>query len=185
MEKTIYLQKIGQVDPIILKQLKKTLKWTFKKYFDTINILKNPLPLLESYYNSSRKQYKASSILIQLIDSIKNKNEYSTLGILDKDLYSKTYSFVFGVALEFNRVALISTTRLKESFYGRAENISLFELRIAKEAIHELGHTFGLKHCHKECVMQFSNSLAKVDMKPAKFCQTCSEKLKDLLENLA
>ena len=75
MEKTIYLQKIGQVDPIILKQLKKTLKWTFKKYFDTINILKNPLPLLESYYNSSRKQYKASSILIQLIDSIKNKNE--------------------------------------------------------------------------------------------------------------
>ena len=34
----------------------------------------------------------------------------------------------------------------------------MFNDRIAKEAIHELGHSFGLFHCNnKRCVMYFSN----------------------------
>jgi len=32
--------------------------------------------------------------------------------------------------------------------------------RVIKEAVHELGHAFGLTHCeNSKCVMHFSNSL--------------------------
>jgi archaemetzincin len=50
--------------------------------------------------------------------------------------------------------------------------------RTIKEAVHELGHTFGLEHCENaRCVMHFSNSLADTDWKQAKFCSQCRPKL--------
>jgi archaemetzincin len=51
---------------------------------------------------------------------------------------------------------------------------NLFLLRCEKEAVHELGHSFGLAHCETyECVMHFSNSLEQVDLKPHMFCVGC------------
>jgi archaemetzincin len=67
--------------------------------------------------------------------------------------------------------------RLRESFYNRTENDAIFEKRILREAIHELGHTFGLYHCQNYCVMQFSNSLMEADKKSIKFCNNCSKRL--------
>jgi archaemetzincin len=50
-------------------------------------------------------------------------------------------------------------------------NKSLFYQRIIKEAVHELGHAFGLKHCnYPMCVMHFSNSLPDTDIKQNSFC---------------
>jgi len=46
-----------------------------------------------------------------------------------------------------------------------------------KEAVHELGHTYGLKHCpNPACVMHFSNSLHDTDLKGWKFCPNCQRK---------
>ena len=60
----------------------------------------------------------------------------------------------------------------------------VFKDRIVKEAIHELGHAFGLIHCNnKRCVMHFSNSLHDTDFKNKRFALDCkhnlSMKLKD------
>jgi len=81
-------------------------------------------------------------------------------------------------------VALISITRLREDFYRRPDNPALVELRILKEAIHELGHTFGLKHCDNQCIMRFSNHLGETDDKPPNFCKTCSNQLKETFKNI-
>jgi len=54
----------------------------------------------------------------------------------------------------------------------------LFRERILKEAVHELGHTFGLSHCSSpSCVMFFSNSLPGTDRKKSDFCPECRRRL--------
>ena len=58
-------------------------------------------------------------------------------------------------------------------------NKNLFYDRILKEAIHELGHTFSLKHCqNKKCVMCFSNNIEEVDIKKSEFCEDCEKMYK-------
>ena len=191
MKKIIYLQKIGEVDKFTLKKLKKDLKWAFKELIDSVEILPDALPLADSDYDLLRRQYNASSILNKLKKQIYKKQYFRTLGVIDNDIFSGFLNFVFGVAKlprnqskKFSGVALISITRLRERFYRRSENKALFELRVLKEAVHELGHTFGLAHCGNDCIMHFSNCLADTDEKPAKYCQSCSEKLGQFFKNL-
>ena len=100
------------------------------------------------------------------------------LGIVDIDLYAPGLNFIFGQADMTSGVALISLCRLRQEFYGLPSDDVLFLDRAAKEAIHELGHTFGLEHCkNARCVMHFSNSLADTDLKQAIFCSKCRPKL--------
>jgi len=49
---------------------------------------------------------------------------------------------------------------------------------VATEAVHELGHAFGLQHCgNPECVMFFSNSIMDTDRKGWHLCQQCRARL--------
>lgn len=64
-----------------------------------------------------------------------------------------------------------------------AEAKELFKERLIKEALHELGHAFGLPHCdNKRCVMVFSNSIKDVDFKGAKFCEGCATVLTHIIK---
>ena len=114
-------------------------------------------------YNAKRMQYNASMLLNHLTRgaSKSRSNECSvSLWLISDDLYVLGMNFVFGVAY-YGKAAVLSTHRL--------ESLDL----INKEAIHELGHVFGLQHCTNECVMQFSNSLDEAKKKPAKLCERC------------
>lgn len=190
MKKIIYLQRIGDVDPRILIVLQKNLKWFFKKNNIKINILPDKLPLLESEYGLRQpyqRQYDALKVKKRLIKHVNNKNYYRILGVMDADIFSRFLNFVFGIAdmpkNKFFGSALISVTRLREKFYRRSENLAQFELRVLKEAIHELGHTFGLEHCENLCVMRYSNSLDDTDKKPPNYCEACLKKLNDFLDD--
>jgi len=187
MKKIIHLQRIGDIDPSLLIVLQKNLKWFFKNNNVKINILPEKLPLLESEYESNQRQYDALKVKKRLIKHVNNKNYYRILGVMDVDIFSRFLNFVFGVAdMPKNKSfggALISVTRLREKFYRRSENLAQFELRVLKEAIHELGHTFGLEHCENLCVMRYSNSLDDTDKKPPNYCEACLNKLNDILDD--
>ena len=69
------------------------------------------------------------------------------------------------------KICAIYLPRLRQEFYGLKPDKSYFCQRLAKEAVHELGHAFGLKHCENiKCVMHFSNSLSDTDIKRSHLC---------------
>ncbi|MGB9842483.1 MAG: matrixin family metalloprotease, partial [Candidatus Bathyarchaeales archaeon] len=79
-----------------------------------------------------------------------------------------------GEALCPGKAAIISLWRLKPEFYGDTPDMTLFSARVLKEAVHELGHTLGLRHCSRgSCVMYFSNSIIDTDRKQSLFCDQC------------
>ena len=87
-------------------------------------------------------------------------------------------NFVFGEADPENGRAVISLKRLYPSFYGQSDNEKLFQERTLKEAVYELGHTYGFPHCpDPQCVMHFSNSIADTDRKSLEFCKSCALKV--------
>ena len=188
MKKIIYLQRIGDIDQGILIVLKIFLKGFFKKYNIKVVILPDQLPVLDSEYDSEERKYDAIQVKKRLITHSKNKNYYRILGVTNIDILTKSSKFLYGVAdLPKNKSfggALISVIRLREEFYGWAENTAKFEQRVLKEATHELGHTFGLKHCQNLCVMRSSNSIVDTDRKPAKFCEECDNKVDIFIDSL-
>ncbi|MHA2036177.1 MAG: archaemetzincin family Zn-dependent metalloprotease [Promethearchaeota archaeon] len=190
MERILHLQKIGNLDESILNNLKSSLEQEFAEFNIEIQINTNQVYLTDREYNKSKQQFNASKILKKLEKEFPSKDYFRILGILDKDIYTKNFNFIFGIASMNTGKALISFTRLRESFYK--ENKLLYrkfesnkntEVRILKEAIHELGHTFELKHCSNLCVMQFSDSLKEADKKPIKFCNSCLQLLKGVLSS--
>ena len=132
---------------------------------------------LEPFYSSDRKQYHSTEILRELLPFAVGQEQH-ILGIMDVDLYIPILTFVFGEAQLNGRCALMSGHRLHQEFYGLPEDDSLYLHRCEKEAVHELGHTLGLKHCDNfECVMRYSNSIADIDIKRNVFCPSCSQVL--------
>jgi archaemetzincin len=169
----ITLKPIGDIDNNILEELKERLSQTFGCPVEIIPEANN----LERAYDSKRQQYLASKLLARLKKSGVAKDE-KILGIVDVDLYAPGLNFIFGQADINSGVALISLCRLRQEYYGLPSDNTLFLDRVAKEAVHELGHTFGLGHCkNAKCVMHFSNSLADTDLKQPAFCSKCRPKL--------
>jgi archaemetzincin len=63
---------------------------------------------------------------------------------------------------------------LNDEFYGLPAREAVLRDRLLKEAIHELGHTFGLRHCRDwQCVMSSSHGVERLDVKSAQFCPAC------------
>jgi archaemetzincin len=78
------------------------------------------------------------------------------LGITAADLYIPIFTFVFGEAQLDGRAALISTFRPGGGADGFQPPRPVFLGRLLKLSLHELGHAFGLGHCHQPgCLMVF------------------------------
>ena len=93
-------------------------------------------------------------------------------------MYIPVLTFVFGEARLNGRCAVVSSYRLDNKFYGLPDNPALLQERLLKEAIHELGHTYGLLHCHNpECVMKSSTYVEEIDFKSSRFCDKCRAQL--------
>lgn len=172
----LYLFPFGTIDKKLLEKLGKNLE----KKFGLPTKIVSPIPVPDYTYSKMRKQYDGSKIL-QELNRMDFLDAEKILGICQVDLFAEDLNFIFGQAEAPGNVCLISLFRLDPKFYYKRPNLvansqEIFYQRILKEAIHELGHTYGLSHCpDSKCVMHFSNTLSDTDTKQENFCQKCGK----------
>ena len=129
----------------------------------------------EFAFNPLRRQYHSTEVLKKLMLRPAG-DSWKVLGVAEVDLYIPVLTFVFGEAQLNDGRAVVSTHRLRQEFYGLPPDPELLAERLLKESLHELGHTYGLRHCPDyECVMSASNGVERIDLKQAEFCAACAQ----------
>jgi archaemetzincin len=137
------------------------------------------LPIGDAMLDPGRKQY-SSAAMLKALSASSPSSATRILGVAGVDLFIPMLSFVFGQAQVGGPLAVVSVARLRQEFYGAPPHLQRAVTRGVKEAVHELGHTFGLLHCRNaHCPMSLSNTLQHVDAKGEELCDACSRLLDD------
>ncbi len=173
----IGILRFGHVDLHVIERIQENLKMSFPEA--EFQLIHKILPVPREAFDHLRKQYRSDMILsLVRVYSERTKALNRVLGITDVDLFVSCLNFVFGEAESPGKAAIISLWRLRPEFYNERSNFELLVERSTKEAVHELGHTFGLGHCANPfCVMYFSNSIFETDRKKSLFCNKCHFKV--------
>ncbi len=167
----INIAPLGNIDQLLLDEIKKELRKRFKWSVDIIR----PLEIPQNIFNKFRNQYESSLILEFLAKQFPDDH---VLAVTDADVYTTGLNFIFGQA-KLGRAALISTHRLAPTFYKDRINDKLHQERIVKESVHEIGHMLGLQHCREGgCIMSPSGTIRDIDNKSTEFCHMCELQLK-------
>ena len=172
------LAGLGEVPPAVLDQVEATLRRAFALDVRRLPALAEP----EAAYSPERGQWSSPEFLRTLLDRVPPGGG-RLLGLTERDLFVPVLSFVYGQAQLEGRVAVVSLARLRQEYHGLAPNPAALERRAGVEAVHELGHTFGLVHClDRRCPMSLSVDLPDLDRKTAEPCPGCSALLEGSLE---
>ncbi len=179
--KVIHLLSLGSADRRLIQSLSSPLRETFGFRVEAREWDVD----ISMFFDSQRVQYSSTQILQHLAQlrgdthlSIQATDGDKILAVVAEDLYVPVLTYVFGEAELNGDLAVVSYHRLQSELYGLPRDPELLRVRLLKEAVHELGHTFGLEHCRdRRCVMTFSNSLADTDYKGHEFCPRCRKRL--------
>jgi archaemetzincin len=163
----ILIQPFEDVKPKQLTEISENIR----KIYPNIKVLK-PIKFPENTYYQPRNRYRADSIIKYL--RTKTPENCVTLALTNKDISvtkGKVADFgVMGLGYRPGNACVASTFRLN------AENKSE---QFYKVAIHELGHTQGLKHCpEKTCFMRDAEGKNPTN-EEKDFCQNCKKILKE------
>jgi archaemetzincin len=173
---------VGQISIVPVNtldaQFAERLALCLEERFLLSSIVERTLRVPRTALNSVRKQMFFNTLQSRVALAPVAENAIR-LAITDFDLYKTSHQFVFGDASEEHRIAIVSTHRLRSDFYGERFDPNILFQRTLKEAVHDLGHAFGLKHCfNARCAMYFSNSIYDTDNKLSHYCESCEKKVR-------
>jgi archaemetzincin len=173
----ITLISFGYFEKLFLESIADAVKHEF---LFSVNIKEGHLDLSE-FYDPGRRQYHGIKLLKE-IDSAFSSDSNKTLGLFNVDLFIPILTYIFGQAFLNGRTGIVSLYRFSNERYGMNSDENFILDRFRKEVIHELGHTFGLIHCHiPTCVMRSSTYVEDIDQKSANLCLKCRSDINLLL----
>jgi archaemetzincin len=148
-------------------------RFGFDKQTTVINDPIKQIPY--NLFDDSRNQYLSDELLTWLQQTLTPSKDTKVLAVCDFDAYFGKYNFCFGEAIIGGKVSAIYLRRLLPNDRNNGnESQTLFKMRVGKEAIHEIGHTFGLRHCSNGfCIMFKSKTISDTDKKNKEFCESC------------
>ena len=172
--KKITLVSFRNFEKAFLKEISKTVQ---QEFGGDVFIKESYIDLSECY-DAGRRQYNGNKILKEINSMI--IPGHKSIGLFNVDLFIPILTFIFGQAQLGGLTAIASIYRLKNECYGMAKDEELQMNRFKKVIIHELGHTYGLTHCHlPSCVMRSGTYVEDLDQKKQHFCTSCLQKLED------
>lgn len=138
-----------------------------RKLYPKVKILE-PVDLPTKSYYKPRNRYRADSIISFL--SKNTRKSFVTIGLTTKDISATKGNIkdfgIMGLGFRPGTSCVASSFRLDK----KKSNEQLF-----KVAIHELGHTQGLKHCpEKKCFMRSAEGKNPTD-EETDFCKKCKQ----------
>jgi archaemetzincin len=160
----------GTVDGAVMEHVRDHLAIAFAR-----PILRHDAPSRPGgTWDAARRQHATAPILRWLGEA--GPPGGRVLGVTDQDLFIPVLTYVFGEAQLGGRAAVVSTARLQDGVELLGPR--LLAERLTKEAIHEVGHAMGLRHCDSpRCVMARSPGLPGIDAKTHELCPTCRRRL--------
>jgi archaemetzincin len=133
------------------------------------------------WVDPTRKQVHSTPIL-ETLSIVCPPEAVKVLAITKVDLFIPILTHVYGEAQLGGKACILSTYRFMDGLFPGTETL---RCRIVKEAVHELGHTFNLRHCRDAaCVMHYCRSIKEVDRKSKQFCRYCAVLLNDEMRRL-
>lgn len=175
--KTLDLLPIGDLDTRLLKTLAPALADCFRVPCRVLDRRFDP----QFAFHPERGQYHSSELL-QAMQPIAANGAWRVLGVTGVDLYIPILTFVFGEAQMGGPCAIVSFHRLAQQFYGLPQDSALLVDRLAKEAVHEVGHTFDLTHCDDySCAMAPSHAVEWIDLKEMTLCSSCQARAMEVV----
>lgn len=172
-ETIVQLQPMEGVPADLISMLKDSLP----RYYPISIQTAGPVALPVNAYYKPRDRYKADSILgylqkmragnIRIVAAVTGRDISARKGAID-DYGLMGYSYSPGY------VCVVSTFRLSKGNPSK----QLFQQRLLKTVVHELGHNFGLPHCpNKHCIMADAEGRMSQD-KETQLCDECRRKLR-------
>ena len=172
-EPNILLISYGQFEKKILEKIAMDVA---REFLFQVNIEESHIDL-SKFYDPLRHQYDGNGLLKE-IDTTYSSQLIKKIGLFRVDLFIPILTYIFGQAAFKGSTGIASIYRLRNEQYGIKKDDDLLFDRFKKVIIHELGHTFGLLHCHTPtCVMRSSTYVEDIDQKSYTFCNSCRSKI--------
>ena len=178
-EHSILISPVGELSTELIEAAAGKIRQVFGFSTETSPILQD----LSFALDENRNQYHSTAILDRLAANTFS-HTIRVLAIAQVDLFIPILTHVYGEAQLGGKACIVSTIRLNEG-HSALNTQEPFFSRIIKEAIHELGHTFKLRHCREHtCLMHYCRNENDVDRKSDQLCRYCKILLEDEMKRL-
>jgi len=179
LQEYIIVSPVGYFDAELIRLVAQEVHQIFSYKTKIKNLLQN----VDFAFDLNRNQHHSTSILERLAE-LTPPQGIKALAVTRVDLFIPILTHVYGEAQLGGKTCIVSINRLNEGL--GLETGDNFRYRVIKEAIHELGHTFNLRHCEDHtCCMHYCRNIGDVDRKSEQLCRYCKVLLGDEMKRLA